>query len=207
VYNQPNVTLVALQENPIVEITPKGVKTQDGVEHELDALVLATGFDAVTGSIAQIDVRGTDGTLIRDKWAGGLSTYLGLTCTGYPNMFFPYGPHGPTAFCNGPTCVELQGDWIVDCITHMRKQGKTRIEPTQEAEDAWVKRVNEIYSEGLWSQAKSWYNGSNVPGKRVQTLNFTGGVPLYIRTCRECAEGGYTGFQFSDSGIGQKAKL
>jgi cation diffusion facilitator CzcD-associated flavoprotein CzcO len=105
VYNQPNVTLVDLSENPISEITPKGVKTQDGEEHELDVLVLATGFDAVTGSITQIDIRGTDGELVRDKWGKGLSTYLGLSVANYPNMFFTYGPHGPTAFCNGPTCT------------------------------------------------------------------------------------------------------
>ncbi|KAF8074542.1 cyclohexanone monooxygenase [Lyophyllum atratum] len=208
VYNQPNVTLVDLQENPIAEVTPKGVKMQDGVEHEFDVLVLATGFDAVTGSIAQIDIRGTDGGLIREKWGKGLSTYLGMTTAGYPNMFFPYGPHGPTAFCNGPTCIEIQGDWIIDCIKHMRAMGKTRIEPTQEAEDAWVKRVNEIYSTHLWDRAKSWYTGANVPGKRVETLNFTGGVPLYIRMCRESAAGGYTGFVISgdDSGTEEKKK-
>lgn len=105
VYNQPNVTLVDVNENPIIEITPKGVKTRDGAEHELDILALATGFDAVTGSITQIDIRGTDGVLIRDKWAKGVSTYLGMMTTNFPNMFFPYGPQAPTAFCNGPTCV------------------------------------------------------------------------------------------------------
>jgi cation diffusion facilitator CzcD-associated flavoprotein CzcO len=105
VYNQPNVTLVDVNENPISEITSKGVRTQDGKEHELDALVIATGFDAVTGSIAQIDIRGTDGVLVREKWGRGLATYLGLSVANYPNMFFTYGPHGPTAFCNGPTCA------------------------------------------------------------------------------------------------------
>lgn len=105
IYNQPNVTLVDLNQSPISEITPKGVKTQDGKEHEFDVLVLATGFDAVTGSIAQIDIRGTDGMLIRDKWGKGLATYLGLSVATFPNMFFTYGPHGPTAFCNGPTCT------------------------------------------------------------------------------------------------------
>lgn len=108
VYNQPNVTLVDVQENPVIEITPKGVKTLDGTEHELDVLVLATGFDSVTGGITQIDIRGTDGIHIRDKWVNGLSTYLGLTTANFPNMFFLYGPHGPTAFCNGPTCAVRQ---------------------------------------------------------------------------------------------------
>jgi len=105
VYNQPNVTLVDVAENPISEITPKGVKTQDGKEHEFDVLVIATGFDAVTGSISQIDIRGTDGLLVREKWGKGLATYLGMSIANFPNMFFTYGPQGPTAFCNGPTCA------------------------------------------------------------------------------------------------------
>lgn len=105
VYNQPNVTLIDVSENPILEITPKGVRTKDGEEYEFDVLVLATGFDAVSGSITQIDIRGTDGELVRDKWGKGLLTYLGLSIAKYPNMFFAYGPHGPTAFCNGPTCA------------------------------------------------------------------------------------------------------
>ncbi|RDB15964.1 Baeyer-Villiger monooxygenase [Hypsizygus marmoreus] len=197
VYNQPNVTLVDINENPIAEITPKGVKTRDGVEHELDILVLATGFDAVTGSIAQIDIRGTDGVLIGEKWGKGLSTYLGLTSANFPNMFFLYGPHGPTAFCNGPTCVEVQGDWIIDCIKDMRDKHFTRIDPTKVAEDGWVKYVNDIFSAGLWNKAKSWYTGANVPGKVIESLNFTGGVPLYLRACREAAEKGYEGFVFS----------
>ncbi|RDB15910.1 Baeyer-Villiger monooxygenase [Hypsizygus marmoreus] len=197
VYNQPNVTLIDINENPISEITPKGVKTRDGVEHELDILVLATGFDAVTGSIAQIDIRGTDGVLIGEKWGKGLSTYLGLTSANFPNMFFLYGPHGPTAFCNGPTCAEIQGDWIVDCLKYMRDKHFTRIEPKKAAEDGWVKKVNEIFSAGLWNKAKSWYTGANVPGKVIESLNFTGGVPLYLQMCREVVEKGYEGFVLS----------
>lgn len=105
VFNQPNVDLIDLNENPIIEVVPNGLKTRDGVVHEYDVLALATGFDALTGSISQIDIKGIDGISIGDRWKKGLSTYLGMTVTGYPNMFFPYGPHGPTAFCNGPTCV------------------------------------------------------------------------------------------------------
>ncbi|KAF8074540.1 cyclohexanone monooxygenase [Lyophyllum atratum] len=205
VYNQPNVTLVDVGETPIVEITPKGVKTEDGVEHELDVLVLATGFDAITGSIIQIDIRGTGGESIKETWSRGLSTYLGLMSNGYPNMFFPYGPHGPTAFCNGPTCAELQGDWIVDCLTHMRTQEKTRIEPERGAEDAWVAQLQAMFSGGLFLRAKTWYTGANVPGKRIEALNFVGGVPLYMRTVRESAEAGYKGFVISGSSVEGKA--
>ncbi|KAG5323459.1 hypothetical protein C0989_012260, partial [Termitomyces sp. Mn162] len=140
VFNQSNVALIDLNENPIIEVVPNGVKTRDGVVHEFDVLVLATGFDAVTGSISQIDIKGTDGVSIGDKWKKGLSTYLGMSVAGYPNMFFPYGPHGPTAFCNGPTCVELQGDWIIDCITYLRQHNYARIDPTQEASEDWVQR-------------------------------------------------------------------
>ncbi|KAF8225777.1 FAD/NAD(P)-binding domain-containing protein [Tricholoma matsutake] len=197
VYNQPNVDLIDVSENPILEITPKGVKTEDGKEHELDVLVLATGFDAVSGSIAQIDIRGTDGELVRDKWEKGLSTYLGLTVAKYPNLFFTYGPHGPTGFCNGPTCAEFQGDWIVNCIKHMRTNDFTRVEATDAAQTAYVEYLHKNYEKYLWGKAKSWYNGANIPGKVVESLNFAGGVPLYIQLCNESAEKGYDGFVFS----------
>ncbi|KAG6817125.1 hypothetical protein H0H87_012316 [Tephrocybe sp. NHM501043] len=200
VYDQPNVALVDLQDNPITEVTRNGVRTQDGIEHELDVLVLATGFDAVTGSIAQININSTDGTPIKDKWAKGLSTYLGLAVSGYPNMFFTYGPHGPTAFCNGPTCLEIQSDWIVDCLIYLREHNHTRIDATPAAEQAWVQRVNDIFSNALWDRAKSWYTGANVPGKRVESLNFTGGVPLYTSLIQDCAENDYSGFNFTRSG-------
>ncbi|KAG6875201.1 hypothetical protein C0993_010385, partial [Termitomyces sp. T159_Od127] len=179
VFNQPNVALIDINENPIVEITQKGVKTQDGVVHDLDVLVLATGFDAVTGSISQIDITGMDGISIGDKWKKGPSTYLGMTVSGYPNMFFPYGLHGPTALCNGPTCAvrpsidtlfresnnnssqEIQGDWIVDCLTYLRRHNYTRIDAKREASEAWVQRVADIFSKGLFDGTKSWYTGAN----------------------------------------------
>ncbi|KAG5716900.1 Cyclopentanone 1,2-monooxygenase [Termitomyces sp. T112] len=204
VFNQPNVDLVDLNENPIIEVTPKGVKTRDGVLHELDVLVLATGFDALTGSISQIDIKGTDGISIGDRWKKGLSTYLGMTVSGYPNMFFPYGPQAPTAFCNGPTCAEIQGDWIVDCLAYLREHNHTRIDATREASEAWVQQVVDIFSQGLWNRAKSWYTGANVPGKRIEPLNFTGGLPLYINLIQESARAGYAGFRLTS---GTKARL
>ncbi|KAG6861772.1 hypothetical protein C0995_012276 [Termitomyces sp. Mi166 len=206
VFNQPNVALVDLKENPIIEVIPKGVKTRDGVVHEFDVLVLATGFDAVTGSISQIDIKGTDGSSVGDKWKKGLSTYLGMTVAGYPNMFFPYGPQAPTAFCNGPTCVELQGDWIVDCITYLRQHNYIRIDATREASEAWVQRVADLFSRGLMNRARSWYTGANVPGKRVEPLSFVGGVPLYTTLIQECVRGGYTGFTLTPA-TGTDAKL
>ncbi|KAG6867210.1 hypothetical protein C0993_005648 [Termitomyces sp. T159_Od127] len=206
VFNQPNVDLVDLNENTIVGITSKGVKTQDGVVHELDVLVLATGFDAVTGSISQIDIKGMDGINIGEKWKKGLSTYLGMTVSGYPNMFFPYGPQAPTAFCNGPTCAEIQGNWIVDCLVYLRRHNFARIDATQEASKAWVQRIADIFSQGLWDRAKSWYTGANVPGKRIEPLNFTGGLPLYISLIQGSAQAGYAGFTLTP-GEGIKARL
>ncbi|KAG5637481.1 hypothetical protein H0H81_004404 [Sphagnurus paluster] len=197
-FNQPNVTLVDLHETPILAITPTGVKTEDGMEHTFDVLVLATGFDALSGSISQINIRGTDNTPIGEIWGNkGVGTYLGLTCAGYPNMFFPYGPQAPTAFCGNPACLEFQCDWVVDCLMYMRTHKYTRIEATPEAEAAWVARIEEIASTGLWYRAKSWYFGANVPGKRVAALNFMGGLALYIQLCRECVEDGYAGFVLS----------
>ncbi|KAG6820201.1 hypothetical protein H0H93_004051 [Arthromyces matolae] len=207
VFNRPNVSLVDIVENPILEITKDGVRTQDGVVHELDVLVLATGFDAVTGSISQIEIKGLDGITIGDKWREGLSTYLGLAASGYPNMFFPYGPHGPTAFCNGPTCLEIQNDWILACLSYLRENDYSRIDATREAEDAWVNRVTDIFSLGLWNRAKSWYTGANVPGKRIESLNFTGGVPMYKTLIEKSADDGYSGFTLSRSGTKFESKI
>ncbi|KAF9464913.1 cyclohexanone monooxygenase [Collybia nuda] len=197
VFNRPNVTLVDIKENPIAEVTPKGVKTQDGVEHELDIIILATGFDAVTGSITHIDIKGTDGVPIRDKWAKGASTYLGVMTANFPNMFFTFGPQAPTAFCNGPTCVEIQGDWIVDCIARLQSRSLTRIVPTRAAESDYSKLVKDVASTQLWSRHKSWYTGANIPGKAIEPLNFTGGVPLYGRMLKESTDRGFHGFSLS----------
>ncbi|KIJ29796.1 hypothetical protein M422DRAFT_235129 [Sphaerobolus stellatus SS14] len=196
-YNRSNVELVSLKENPIVEITEKAVRTSDGVEHEVDIIVVATGFDAVTGSLARINIKGTDCRSIEEKWAPGLKTYMGMTTANYPNMFFLYGPHGPTAFCNGPTCCEIQSEWIVNCITYLRDNNITRIEPSREAEEEWSNNVDKIFSGQLFSEAKSWYTGANIPGKKVQSLNFTGGLPAYVERISTVAKKGYEGFILS----------
>ncbi|KAL0578187.1 hypothetical protein V5O48_003818 [Marasmius crinis-equi] len=200
VYNQPNVDLIDLGKNPIAEFTEKGILTGDGVEHEVDVIVVATGFDSVTGGITQIDIRGADGTTIKDKWANGVYTHCGMTTANFPNMFFLYGPQAPTAFSNGPTCIEIQGDWITACIKHMTESGLTRIEATREAEEEWRNMVMHNSSMALFHKAKSWYNGSNIPGKPVEQLNFVGGIPLYDQLCRDKAEKGYEGFVLSSIG-------
>ncbi|KAJ4494607.1 cyclohexanone monooxygenase [Lentinula edodes] len=199
VYNQDNVELVDIMTNPVVEITRKGVKTADGIEHELDALILATGYDSVTGGITQIDIRGIDGTSIKEKWQDGVYTYLGLTSAGFPNLFFVYGPQGPTAVCSGPTCAETEGDWIVSCIKTMLEQNVTRIEATHEAEVAWRQQVISEASTRLISTARSWYVGANVKNKKVEILMYTGGAAKYTQICQEVADGGYEGFTLSST--------
>ncbi|KAK7438621.1 hypothetical protein VKT23_017954 [Stygiomarasmius scandens] len=199
VFNQPNVNLVDVGKNPIQEITAKGIRTSDGVEHELDVLIIACGFDSVTGGITQIDIRGLDGTPIGDKWAGGVYTNLGMTTANFPNMFFLYGPQGPTALCNGPTCIEMQTDWIVNCIKHMMQSKLTRIETTREAEEEWRNLNINLAAGTLLGKAKSWYNGSNIPGKVVEPLNFAGGASYYHALIQEREQSGYKGFVLSDN--------
>lgn len=194
-FNQPNVSLVDVREDPVEEILPEGVRTA-GAVHGLDVLVFATGFDAVTGGLMQIDIRGTRGQTLKEKWSSGARTYLGLATAGFPNMLFLYGPQSPSGFCNGPTCAELQGDWVADLLLHLRRTGKTRIEVVDQAEADWDKLVADIASMTLFPKAESWYMGANIPGKPRQLLNFPG-LPIYMEQCRQAAARGYAGFTMS----------
>ncbi|KAL0573033.1 hypothetical protein V5O48_008926 [Marasmius crinis-equi] len=200
VFNQPNVELVNLEKNPVAEITANAIVTGDGVHHECDVIVLATGFDGITGGITQIDVRGVDGTTIKDKWANGVHTHLGMTTANFPNLFFMYGPQAPTGLANGPTCAEIQGDWLKVCIEHMLANNLTRIEASRGAEEEWRNLVLHIATQGLTHKARSWWNGANIPGKPIEQLNFLGGIPLYHSLCQSNAEKGYEGFVLSGSG-------
>ena len=180
IFNRDNVELVDLRESPIERITPKGVKTKDS-DYELDILVLATGFDAVTGGLTAINIRGTQGATLGEKWAKGVRAHMGAATACFPNLLFVYGPQSPSAFCNGPTCAELQGDWIVELLDHMRKGGITRIEATSAAEEAWREHVLEVASGSLFPKADSWYMGANVPGKAREMLAYPAGL---LPTCR-----------------------
>ncbi|KAJ3753902.1 cyclohexanone monooxygenase [Lentinula raphanica] len=197
VFNQPNVTLIDLNQTDISEVTSKGVTTTNGIEHELDVLVLATGFDSLTGSLTQIDIRGVDGISISEKWANGVYTNLGMTCTNFPNMFFIYGVQAPTAFANGPTLIEIQGDWVVRCIKHMTENDLKAIYATPEAEAEWRGLVINTGYRALINRAKSWYVGANIPGKIVEPLNYTGGVNKYLEIIEGIADRGYEGFYFN----------
>lgn len=169
-FNLPYVDIVDVNADPIEEITESGIKTSAG-HREFDAIILATGFDAVTGSLAQLDIRGTDGQSIKEHWANGLKTSLGISLSGFPNMFFLYGPGAPTAFSNGPSCLQFQAEWIAHTIKNLTEKGLTRCEATKEQENNWSKETQELWDASLFPMAKSWYNGANIPGKRVEALN------------------------------------
>jgi cation diffusion facilitator CzcD-associated flavoprotein CzcO len=193
IFNQPNVSLVDLRKTPIERVTRSGIKTTAG-EHDLDILVLATGFDAVTGGLTSIDIRGTQGETLREKWAKGVRAHLGMAAADFPNLLFVYGPHSPNAFANGPTCAELQGDWIVQLLDHVRQRGWTRFEATAAAEEEWRTQVHALADATLFPQADSWYLGANIPGKPREMLSFAGGLSTYMAKCNESAERGYEGF-------------
>jgi len=195
-FNRDNVSLVDIKSDPIVEITSKGLRTGKA-EYEFDTLVFATGFDAMTGSLLRIDIRGAGGLSLQEKWSEGPKTFLGLQIAGFPNLFTITGPGSPSVLVNMPVAIEYHVDWISDCIVHMKEQGKTRIEALPEAEEAWVEHANEVAKETLFYEAKSWYVGANIPGKTQIFMPYAGGHPLYKERCQEVVESGYEGFRMS----------
>ena len=197
-FNRPNVTLVDLKSDPIVEILPNAVRTRTG-DHEIDALVLATGFDAMTGSVAKIDISGRGGRTLKQKWAEGPRTYLGLMSQGFPNLFIITGPGSPSVLSNMIVSIEQHVDWIADCLAVMRERGLEVIEATKEAEDQWVAHVNEVAQQTLYPQANSWYMGANIPGKPRIFMPYIGGVGVYRQICNDVAAKGYEGFVMSQS--------
>lgn len=195
VYHRPNVEAVSVKDNPIVEVVEQGIRTADGTIHELDVIILATGFDAGTGALTRIDIRGRDGRSLKDDWSRDIRTTMGLQIHGYPNLFTTAVPLAPSAaLCNMTTCLQQQTEWISACIRHMRDQGRSVIEPTAALEESWVAHHDETAGATLISKTDSWYNGANVPGKPRRVLSYTGGVGTYRKKCDEVAAGGYQGF-------------
>jgi cation diffusion facilitator CzcD-associated flavoprotein CzcO len=192
-YNRPQVRLVDLRQTPLTEVTPTGVRTSAD-DHDVDCIVLATGFDAVTGALARIDIRGRDGVALRDKWADGPRTYLGLTVAGFPNFFTITGPQSPSVLTNMMVSIEQHVEWIADCLDHLRRQGTEVIEATVEAEDAWVDLVSLVADVTLFPKANSWYMGANVPGKPRVMLAYVGGAASYRERCEAVVASGYQGF-------------
>lgn len=194
-YLRPNVEAVSVKANPIRQIVPRGIQLADGTVHELDVIILATGFDAGTGALTRIDIRGRDGRSLRDDWFNEIRTTMGLAKHGYPNLLTTATPLAPSAaLCNMTTCLQQQTEWITGLIRHMRAKGKTVVEPSAELEQAWVRHHDEVASANLISKTSSWYVGSNVPGKPRRVLSYTGGVGEYKRRCDEVARSGYVGF-------------
>ena len=189
-FNRPNVKLVDIRSNPIEQILPDGVRA-GGKNYEVDALVLATGFDAMTGSVAKIDIRGRNGLTLNGKWAEGPKTYLGLMSAGFPNLFIITGPGSPSVLSNMIVSIEQHVDWISDCIRYMRDRGVVSIEAQKEAEDKWVAHVNEVAHTTLYPQANSWYMGANIPGKPQIFMPYIGGVGAYRQICNDVAAKGY----------------
>jgi cyclohexanone monooxygenase len=194
-FNRPNVTLVDVSDAPIERITQGGVVT-GGVEYELDMLVLATGFDAMTGALAKIDIRGRDGIALADAWSAGPRTYLGLSSAGFPNLFLVTGPGSPSVLTNMLVSIEQHVEWITDCIAALRDGGHTTIEATLDAQDAWVEHVNLIAGFTLFPSCNSWYLGANVPGKPRGFMPLIG-YPDYAARCADVAAAGYEGFVVS----------
>ena len=202
-FNRPNVTLVDIKSNPIEEILPNAVRTR-AKDYEVDALVLATGFDAMTGSVARIDIRGRNGQTLNQKWAEGPKTYLGLMSAGFPNLFIITGPGSPSVLSNMIVSIEQHVDWIADCIAWMRDRGFEAIEARKDAEDKWVAHVNEVAHTTLYPQANSWYMGANIPGKPQIFMPYIGGVGAYRQICNDVAAKDYEGFAMKAAGRAQK---
>ena len=197
-FNRDNVELVGVKETPIERLTERGVQTADGKLHELDILILATGFDAGTGALTRIDIRGRGGRSLKDEWSKDIRTTMGLQIHGYPNLFTTGAPLAPAAaLCNMTTCLQHQVDWITGCIGYMRARGLTEIEPIKETQDEWVKYHDELANATLIAKTDSWYMGSNVPGKQRRMLSYVGGVGTYHQKCEELTVRGYPGFAMS----------
>jgi cation diffusion facilitator CzcD-associated flavoprotein CzcO/acetyl esterase/lipase len=192
-YNRPNVTLVDVRSDPIEQVTARGIKTT-AREYELDVIVFATGFDAMTGALLEIDIRGRGGRPLRDKWSEGPRTYLGVAIAGFPNLFVVTGPGSPSVLSNMVLSIEQHIDWIADCIEYLRERRLDTIEATPEAEERWVAHVREVAEATLFPRANSWYIGANIPGKPQVFMPYLGGVGSYRARCESVAGNGYEGF-------------
>jgi cation diffusion facilitator CzcD-associated flavoprotein CzcO len=198
-YNRDNVTLVDLRKSPIESVTPTGIAT-GAATYEVDVILFATGFDAITGALTSIDVRGRDGTLLRDIWhEEGPVAYLGLQVAGFPNLFMVQGPGSPALASNFVTALEQHIDWIAECITHVRGSGQRAIEALPSAQAEWIEHTMSLVEGSvlLAPTCNSWWNGANVPGKKRMYTSYVGGFPEFRNRCDQAAAAGYAGFKIS----------
>lgn len=195
-YNRPNVTLVDVKKSPIERVVPKGLRTADA-DYELDVLVFATGFDAMTGAMRNINPTGRDGLRLMDVWQAGPRTYLGLSVAGFPNLFILAGPGSPSVFSNMVTSIEQHVEWVAACVSHMQAAGHSTIEATLEAQDKWTEHVAELASKTLYADSRNtWFYGANTPGKPRVFMPYLGGVGNYHKRITDAAAAGYEGFRF-----------
>jgi cyclohexanone monooxygenase len=195
-YNRDNVTLVDLRKDPIERFMSDGTRTRTGT-YALDSLVLATGFDAMTGTLLHIDIRGRSGITLAEKWADGPRSYLGLAIAGLPNLWMVTGPGSPSVLSNMMVSIEQHVNWITDCLVWLRRHDIACIEAEAVAEADWVAHVEEVGNRTVYPLAKSWYMGANIPGKPRVFMPYIGGVPVYRQKCDEVAARGYEGFTLS----------
>lgn len=193
-FNRGNVSLVDLKKEPISTISVNGIETAKN-SYALDVLVFATGFDAVTGALSRIEIKGLNSQRLKEKWAAAPKCYLGLMSAGFPNMFIITGPGSPSVLSNVVMSIEQHVDWIAKCLETLRKDNFSRIEAIQSAEDAWVEEIAKVADQTLYPLADSWYMGANVPGKPRGLLPYVGGFARYGRVCNDVAEDGYRGFK------------
>ena len=187
-----------MRDNPIARVVPEGVQLEDGTVHELDVIVLATGFDAGTGALTRMDIRGREGRSLTEDWGRDIRTMMGLGVHGYPNLFTTAVPLARSAaLCNMTTCLQQQTEWVTEAIRHLRSEGKSVMEPTAEGEEAWVRHHDETANATLIPRTDSWYVGSNVEGKPRRVLSYTGGVGDYRNRTLENAAAGYPGYELS----------
>jgi cyclohexanone monooxygenase len=198
-YNRDNVRLVDVRADPIAGLTPRGLRTEN-TEYELDAIVFATGFDAMTGTLNAIDIRGRGGRPLRDHWSAGPRTYLGIGVAGFPNLFMITGPGSPSVLTNMVFSIEHHVGWIADLIDRMRAEGTGVVEPTEQAEDDWVRRIAALADRSLYPDTDSWFTGANVPGKPRTFMVYLGGAPAYAKECQTVVDAGYAGFEFTVAG-------
>jgi cyclohexanone monooxygenase len=192
-FNRDNVALVDVKAAPIQEITAHGIRTSDG-EYEVDAIIFATGFDSMTGTLFRLGIRGKGGQTLADKWADGPRTYLGLATHGFPNLFIVTGPQSPSVLANMPVAIDQHSEWIAGLIGYMSRQGVDYVEATEDAEQGWVAHHNEVAEGTLLLGTNSWWVGANIPGKIRTLYPYVGGVGAYRQTCQDIADNGYEGF-------------
>jgi cyclohexanone monooxygenase len=197
-FNRPNVSLVDIRSAPVESVYPGGVKTAAD-SYDLDTMVFATGFDALTGALFAIDIRGADGLPLRSAWANGARTYLGLATAGFPNMFIITGPGSPSVFSNMVLSIEQHVEWVRDCVVWLRSRGHATIEPTEAAESAWMEHVSEVAYATLFPKADSWYIGANIPGKPRVFTSYLAGCGPFRAKCDAVAAAGYEGFALGGS--------